>query len=55
MADEMGSYVPAFYLTGAIILLGASIIFLTPFVKSENHRDVTTSEELLVVEKCTVV
>lgn len=55
MADEMGSYVPAFYMTGIVILLGASIIFLAPFVNSENQRDLNASEELFVVEKCTVV
>ena len=55
MADEMGSYVPAFYMTGIVILLGASIIFLAPFVNSENQRDINASEELFVVEKCTVL
>ena len=55
MADEMDSYVPAFYMTGIVILLGASIIFLVPFVNSENQQDINASEELFVVEKCTVV
>ena len=55
MADEMDSYLPAFYMTGIIILLGASIIFLAPFVNSENQQDINASEELFVVEKCTVV
>jgi len=56
LADEVGSYVPAFYMTGIVILLGASIVFLVPFVKSHIQRDsVNPLEVLLVVQKCTVV
>ena len=55
LADEMGSYVPAFYMTGIFILMGASVIFLVPFIKSESQRDVNDIEELIVVEKCTVI
>ena len=56
MADEYGSYIPAFYMTGILLLVGAAVIFLLPFFKSEKQRLVTTPDEtLLVVEKCTVV
>lgn len=56
MADELGSYVPVFYMTGVILLVGSSVIFLLPFFKPENVRHATKSDErLLVVEKCTVV
>lgn len=56
MADELGSYVPVFYMTGVILLVGSAVIFLLPFFKPENVRHATKSDErLLVVEKCTVV
>lgn len=56
MADELGSYVPAFYMTGVILVVGAAVIFLLPFFKLENRTLKTKSDErLLVVEKCTVV
>lgn len=55
LADEVGSYVPAFYMTGTVLLLAASIIFLAPFIKSETKRIEDVSELLFVVERCTVV
>ena len=53
----MGSYVPAFYLTGIVVLLGASVIFLIPFLKLKSQTKSTEKEfeELIVVEKCTAV
>ena len=56
MADELGSYVPVFYMSGVILLVGSAVIFLLPFFKPENVRLATKSDErLLVVEKCTAV
>jgi len=56
LADEYGSYVPTFYMTGIVIVVSAAVIFLLPFVKSKNQRiDANSDEIFLVVEKCTVV
>ena len=56
LADEYGSYIPTFYMTGIVIVVSAAVIFLLPFVKSKNQRtDVNSDETFLVVEKCTVV
>lgn len=57
LADEVGSYVPAFYVTGIVVLLGASVIFLIPFLKlkSQTKSIEKEFEELIVVEKCTAV
>ena len=60
MADELGSYVPAFYTSGAVTLVGASLIFLTEcscVTKSTGDRKQTclTGRELIVVERETVL
>lgn len=56
LADEYGSYIPTFYMTGIVIVVSAAVIFLLPFVKSKNQRtDLNSDEIFLVVEKCTVV
>ena len=57
MADSFGSYPPAFYMAGSLVLLSASLIFLVPFIKQDqedNERE-TVNELLMIVEKCTVV
>ena len=35
LADEYGSYVSTFYMTGIVIVVSAAFIFLLPFVKSK--------------------
>ena len=55
LADEVGSYEPAFYMTGTVILIGASVIFLIPLLRSPTQSREAVFEELIIVEKCTVV
>ena len=56
LADEVGSYEPAFYMTGIVILIGASVIFLIPLLRSPTQKSrEAVFEELIIVEKCTVV
>ena len=61
MADELGSYAPAFYASGAVTLLGASFIFVTKCAcVPKNHWDHEehkpfTGTETLVVERETVL
>ena len=40
MADSLGSYTPAFYMAGAVVIAGACIPFLLLFIKKrEPARD----------------
>ena len=60
MADELGSYTVAFHASGAILIVGASIVSLLKFTKrptKEQYVEKTANEEgeLLVVEKVTVL
>lgn len=61
MADELGSYTAAFHASGAILIVGASIVSLLKFTKrptKEQCDEKTANEEegeLLVVEKVTVL
>ena len=58
MADMLGSYTVPFYTAGAILIAGASITSLMPFVKQQPEEADETQfyeEKLLVTEKVTVV
>ena len=35
LADTLGSYEPAFYMSGAILIVGAAIPFLSLFIRTE--------------------
>lgn len=60
MADKLGSYTIPFYTSGAVLITGASIISLMPFVKQ--HADFKEEkevqfykEELLITERITTL
>ena len=55
LADEVGSYEPAFYMTGTVMLLAALVIFLIPLIRSSTQSREAVFEELIIAEKCTVV
>lgn len=60
MADKLGSYTIPFYTSGAVLITGASIISLMPFVKQhadfEEEKEVQFyKEELLVTERITTL
>ena len=61
MADRLGSYDAAFFTTGALLIVGASITFLLKFTmkltsapRSQEQMS-PEEEEILVVEVVTVV
>ncbi|KAJ7335982.1 hypothetical protein OS493_013348 [Desmophyllum pertusum] len=59
VADITGSYVPVFHMVGAIVMVGAAMLFAVSCVKKPDtlgtKEDVTAWELLVVVEKCSVV
>ena len=61
MADELGSYTVAFHTSGAILIVGASIVSLLKFTERPTKKqcvektDKEEEGELLVVEKVTVL
>ena len=59
VADITGSYVPVFHMVGAIVMVGAAMLFAISRVKKPDtlstKEDVTAWELLVVVEKCSVV
>ncbi|XP_067025877.1 monocarboxylate transporter 4-like isoform X2 [Acropora muricata] len=55
LADEVGSYEPAFYMTGTVMLIAALVIFLIPLIRSSTQSREAVFEELIIAEKCTVV
>ena len=57
IADELGSYIPAFYMAGSLIISSALIVFVLRCFKKQDVllQDTNESEELLVIEKVTVL
>ena len=57
MADELNSYVAAFYTSGSVILFGASFILFTKCVAPRVKRQVAIFKDttILVVERETVL
>ena len=55
MADKLGSYTIPFYTSGAVLITGASIISLMPFVKQHADFKEEKEEELLVTERITTL
>ena len=40
LADTLGSYEPAFYMSGAILIVGAAIPFLLLFIRNEPVQEI---------------
>ena len=58
MADKLGSYDPAFYTSGAVQVVGASMICLIAFTQQQSQEvdeDTSLEEFLYVTEKVTVL
>ena len=56
IADELGSYVPAFYIAGSIIIISSLIVFALRCFKEDGLISVDEkTEELFVIEKVTVL
>ena len=57
IADELGSYVPAFYIAGSIIIISSLIVFALRCFKEEDGLFSVNekTEELFVIEKVTVL
>ncbi|XP_078342332.1 monocarboxylate transporter 4-like [Oculina patagonica] len=59
VADLKGSYVPVFNMVGAIMVIGAAMLFAVSCIKKpeklSTKEEVAVWESLIVVEKCSVV
>jgi len=55
IADELGSYIPAFYMAGSLIISSSLIVFILRCFQDELLSVTSETEELLVAEKITVL